>query len=81
MLLVEAILFGLFVVAIGCDQLQAVFTDETAIEQVQKKGPFRPRKPRMALLSEVFGRGKSVVDGNTGIGTIKLKNRYQAKLK
>ena len=33
-LLIESILFGLFVVAIGCDQLGAIITDETAIEQV-----------------------------------------------
>lgn len=38
-------------------QFQAILSDETAIEQLQKKGPHRPRKPKMALLSEVFGRG------------------------
>ena len=30
----ESILFGLFVSAILCDQLQAIFSDETAVEQV-----------------------------------------------
>ncbi|KAH9368958.1 hypothetical protein HPB48_015994 [Haemaphysalis longicornis] len=54
-LLVESILFGVFVIAIMCDQ--AILSDETAIEQMQKKGPFRARKPKMALLSEVCGRG------------------------
>ena len=24
-----------------CDQLQAIFGDETAVEQIQNKGPFR----------------------------------------
>ena len=27
--------------AIMCDQLQAIFGDETAVEQIQNKGPFR----------------------------------------
>jgi hypothetical protein len=49
-------LFGMFVSAILVDQVQAIVTDETAIEQVQNKGPYRPHKPRMKLLSEVFGR-------------------------
>lgn len=56
-LLVESVLFGIFVVAIMCDQFQAILSDETAVEQIQKKGPFRARKPKMALLSEVCGRG------------------------
>lgn len=56
-LLIESFLFGIFVIAIMCDQLQAILTDETAIEQIQKKGPHRPRKPKLALLSEVCGRG------------------------
>ena len=30
----ESILFGLFVVAIFCDQITAIFSDETAVEQV-----------------------------------------------
>lgn len=61
-----------------CDQLQAIFGDETAVEQAKQQGPFRyewissnqkktikkcncilirPRKPRLALLTEVCGRG------------------------
>ncbi|KAG5883404.1 hypothetical protein JTB14_031293 [Gonioctena quinquepunctata] len=55
-LLLESALFGMFVVAILIDQLQAVLTDETAVEQVQNQGSFRPQKPKMALLSEVCGR-------------------------
>ncbi len=39
-------------------QMQAIFTDETAVEHVKKQGPYRPKKPKMALMSEVFGRGK-----------------------
>jgi len=56
-LVVESGLFGLFVTAIMCDQLQAIFGDETAVEAVKQQGPFRPRKPKMALLMEVCGRG------------------------
>lgn len=60
-LLIESILFGVFVGAIMCDQFQAILSDETAIEHLQKKGPHRPRKPKMALLSEVFGRGSPLL--------------------
>lgn len=87
--MVESGLFGLFVTAIMCDQLQAIFGDETAVEQAKQQGPFRyltfgfhsfilyrqkeiylivfcsqfvirPRKPRLALLTEVCGRGSPV---------------------
>jgi len=57
LLVVESGLFGLFVTAIMCDQLQAIFGDETAVEQAKQQGPYRPKKPRLALLSEVCGRG------------------------
>lgn len=60
-LIVESVLFGLFVVAIMIDQFTAILTDETAVEQIQRKGPFRPRKPKMALLSEVCGRGSPIL--------------------
>ena len=56
-LVLESVLFGMFVVAIGCDQFEAIFTDETLVEQAKKSGPYRPKKPRMALLAEVCGRG------------------------
>ncbi|CAL4120929.1 unnamed protein product, partial [Meganyctiphanes norvegica] len=52
----ESILFGLFVMAIMCDQMQAILSDETAVEQVKKSGPYRARRPKMALLREVCGR-------------------------
>ena len=54
----ESALFGLFVFAIGCDQFEAIFSDETLVEQAKKQGPYRPRKPKMALLAEVFGRNQ-----------------------
>ncbi|XP_070551437.1 palmitoyltransferase ZDHHC3-like isoform X2 [Ptychodera flava] len=62
-LIVESILFGLFVTAILCDQLTAIFDDETGVEAVQKKSDELPRakKPKMALLSEVFGRGPMIL--------------------
>lgn len=55
-LLLESALFGMFVAAILVDQLQAILGDETAVEQVQHQGPFRPHKPKMALLGEVCGK-------------------------
>ena len=56
-LVLESVLFGMFVIAIGCDQFEAIFTDETLVEQAKRQGPFRPRKPKMTLLAEVCGRG------------------------
>ncbi|TRY78373.1 hypothetical protein TCAL_01698 [Tigriopus californicus] len=56
-LCLESALFGMFVVAIGCDQFEAIFSDETLVEQAKRQGPYRPRKPKMALLAEVCGRG------------------------
>ncbi|XP_042296903.1 palmitoyltransferase ZDHHC3-like [Sceloporus undulatus] len=63
-LLVESILFGLFVTVIFYDQLVSIITDETPIEQLRnqllKKAHqevLHTRKPKIALLREVFGRG------------------------
>ncbi|XP_013404609.1 palmitoyltransferase ZDHHC3 [Lingula anatina] len=56
LLVVECVLFGIFVMAIGCDQISAILSDETLVEQVKKEGPRRHR-PKMALLAEVFGKG------------------------
>jgi len=56
-LMLESLLFGMFVLAIMIDQLSAIFSDETAVEQVKKLGRHRPRKPKMAMLGEVCGRG------------------------
>ncbi|PIK54460.1 putative palmitoyltransferase ZDHHC7 [Apostichopus japonicus] len=58
-LIVLALLFGLFVCAIGCDQMSAIFDDETAVEQVQHKGGIKEKteKTTMQLLREVFGKG------------------------
>lgn len=55
-LLLESALFGMFVSAILVDQLQAIFGDETTVEQVKKQGPYRPHKPKLALLGEVCGK-------------------------
>ena len=54
-LVLESILFGLFVCAIACDQFDAIFSDETLVEQAKKQGPFRPKKAKMSLLAEVCG--------------------------
>ncbi|XP_015280216.1 PREDICTED: palmitoyltransferase ZDHHC3-like [Gekko japonicus] len=63
-LLVESVLFGLFVTVIFYDQVVSIITDETPIEQLRnrlRKEPHREvahtRKPKIALLREVFGRG------------------------
>uniref|UniRef100_A0A3B1IZE7 Palmitoyltransferase n=1 Tax=Astyanax mexicanus TaxID=7994 RepID=A0A3B1IZE7_ASTMX len=68
-LLVESILFGVFVLVIFYDQLVSIITDETPIEQMKNRlMKDRPnsgqlthtthtRKPKIALLREVFGRG------------------------
>ena len=37
LLVLESVLFGMFVVAIGCDQCEAIFTDETLVEQAKKQ--------------------------------------------
>lgn len=60
-LVLESALFGMFVSAILVDQFQAIFSDETAVEQVQHQGPFRPQRPKLALLTEVCGRGHPVL--------------------
>ncbi|XP_037779675.1 palmitoyltransferase ZDHHC3-like [Penaeus monodon] len=57
----ESILFGLFVIAIMCDQMQAILSDETAVEQVKRQGPYRAKRPKMALLKEVCGRSHPVL--------------------
>nr|XP_022327665.1 palmitoyltransferase ZDHHC3-like [Crassostrea virginica] len=57
LLVVESLLFGMFVLAIGCDQLSAILSDETAVEHVKKEGPARPKKSSFVLMQEVFGRG------------------------
>ncbi|CAD5122232.1 DgyrCDS10681 [Dimorphilus gyrociliatus] len=56
-LIIECVLFGLFVIAIGCDQFQAILSDETAVEHVKGQGRYRPKRPKISLLAEVFGRG------------------------
>ncbi|KAL4618257.1 palmitoyltransferase ZDHHC3-like [Arapaima gigas] len=68
-LLVESVLFGVFVTVIFYDQLVSIITDETPIEQMRNRlMKDRPagsqhshtghtRKPKLALLREVFGRG------------------------
>jgi len=54
---VECSLFGLFVLAVICDQLQAIFSDETIIEALQRRGSARRRKKlgKCQLLSRVCG--------------------------
>ncbi|XP_023996666.2 palmitoyltransferase ZDHHC3-A [Salvelinus sp. IW2-2015] len=74
-LLVESVLFGVFVMVIFYDQLVSIITDETPIEHMRNRlmkdrtsitsstSELPPahvphtRKPKLALLREVFGRG------------------------
>jgi len=39
-------------------QLQAIYNDETAVEQAKKQGAHRLNITKNALLAEVFGKGK-----------------------
>ena len=58
--MIESLLFGLFVIAIGCDQLSSIFDDTTAVEFVKKEGSKR-NKSNWALLQEVFGKGSYIL--------------------
>ncbi|KIH60345.1 DHHC zinc finger domain protein [Ancylostoma duodenale] len=63
----ESALFGMFVLAVSCDQLSAIFSEETAVEAVQRRTrqayKKSRRKGRIALLREVCGGGKLVFSG------------------
>ncbi|CAB03897.1 Palmitoyltransferase [Caenorhabditis elegans] len=67
MLAMESALFGLFVLAVSCDQLGAIFTDETAIESVQRRGrnylasSRRPRNSKVAMMKQVCGPGPKLL--------------------
>lgn len=66
LLLLESALFGLFVIAIMVDQMHAIMYDEIAVEEVQMRsgggfGSNRMARPKMALLSEVCGRGSPLL--------------------
>uniref|UniRef100_A0A914E9L2 Palmitoyltransferase n=1 Tax=Acrobeloides nanus TaxID=290746 RepID=A0A914E9L2_9BILA len=60
-LTIESALFGLFVLAVACDQLQAIFNEETVVESVVRRGAGRirrrPAKSKYELLREVCGPG------------------------
>ncbi|CAH2327264.1 palmitoyltransferase ZDHHC3-like [Pelobates cultripes] len=67
LLLIESALFGLFVTVIFYDQIVSIINDETPIEQLRnrllkeaRKEVTHTRKPKMALLREVFGRGYAI---------------------
>uniref|UniRef100_A0A1I7VYL8 Palmitoyltransferase n=1 Tax=Loa loa TaxID=7209 RepID=A0A1I7VYL8_LOALO len=61
---IESALFGLFVLAVSCDQIQAVLNDETAVEAAQRKS-FRNRialsRSKIALVREVCGNGPMIL--------------------
>ncbi|ODM95386.1 Palmitoyltransferase ZDHHC3 [Orchesella cincta] len=67
-LMLESLLFGLFVLAILIDQFSAIFTDETIVEQhITKKHVPRggrrggPKRSKMDLLRDVCGTGHFTV--------------------
>uniref|UniRef100_A0A0K0E850 Palmitoyltransferase n=1 Tax=Strongyloides stercoralis TaxID=6248 RepID=A0A0K0E850_STRER len=55
---IESVLFGMFVLAVSCDQLQAIFNDETPIEMLQRRGYSRKRNPKTKyqMLEEICGQ-------------------------
>ncbi|GAB1602028.1 palmitoyltransferase ZDHHC3-like isoform X2 [Argonauta hians] len=55
-LVAESLVFGLFVLAIGCDQVSSIVNDETAVEHVKKTEYRRPPRSKYHMLQEVFGR-------------------------
>ncbi|OZC08973.1 hypothetical protein X798_04060 [Onchocerca flexuosa] len=61
---IESALFGLFVLAVSCDQIQAILNDETAVEAVQRKG-FHNRvaqsRSKITLIREVCGNGPMIL--------------------
>lgn len=61
LLSMECALFGMFVLAVSCDQLGAIFSEETAVEAVQRRTKQvymrGTHKGRLALLKEVCGGG------------------------
>ncbi|CAD6189736.1 unnamed protein product [Caenorhabditis auriculariae] len=64
-LAMESALFGMFVMAVSCDQLSAIFSDETAVEAVQRRARYgssrRPRTSKIALLRQVCGPGPKIL--------------------
>ncbi|VDM93250.1 unnamed protein product, partial [Onchocerca ochengi] len=61
---IESALFGLFVLAVSCDQIQAILNDETAVEAAQRKG-FHNRvtqsRSKITLIREVCGNGPMIL--------------------
>ncbi|XP_065562645.1 palmitoyltransferase ZDHHC3-like isoform X1 [Artemia franciscana] len=60
-LMIESGLFGLFVVAIVIDQVTAIFSDTTAVEQVKGDNSGRTRRPKMSHLADVCGKGHPIL--------------------
>lgn len=55
-LVLEAALFGMFVVAILVDQFQGILCDETAIERIQGHHHHKTPPRTFTLLSQVCGK-------------------------
>lgn len=59
-LVLESIMFGIFVIAILIYQFQAIFDDETAIERLQGSHSNRRNTKTFALLSQVCGKSHPI---------------------
>uniref|UniRef100_A0AC35U3G6 A2M_N_2 domain-containing protein n=1 Tax=Rhabditophanes sp. KR3021 TaxID=114890 RepID=A0AC35U3G6_9BILA len=59
-LTIESSMFGMFVLAVSCDQLQAIFKDETPIERLQRRGYSgrRTSKSKYSQMAKVCGQAK-----------------------
>uniref|UniRef100_A0ABD2XHM7 Palmitoyltransferase n=1 Tax=Trichogramma kaykai TaxID=54128 RepID=A0ABD2XHM7_9HYME len=55
-LVLESVLFGMFVIAILVYQFQAIFEDETAIDKIQGNRSHTKRKSAFKLLAQVCGK-------------------------
>lgn len=53
LLILASIIFGIFSIAVLCDQVSGVFNDQTNIERL--KGQKRPKRGRMNMLRETCG--------------------------
>ncbi|KAL8610359.1 hypothetical protein ACOMHN_041173 [Nucella lapillus] len=60
-LLFESIAFGVFTASMLWDQMSAIFSDETYIEQLKKVSPQWEKKARWVSMKSVFGHPFSML--------------------
>uniref|UniRef100_T1KLK0 Palmitoyltransferase n=1 Tax=Tetranychus urticae TaxID=32264 RepID=T1KLK0_TETUR len=54
-LLVESLLFGIFVIAVMADQMSTIFNGTTPVDKLRSNKPGSPKKPKKVRLREVCG--------------------------